>query len=221
MVEVIVKKNAKVRYTTLQNWSTNVYNLVTKRALVHEHATMEWVDCNLGSKITMKYPSVYLLGDHAHGEVLSLALANQGQIIDSGTKAIHKGKNTTSLIVSKSISLNGGRSSFRSLVSHSRGAVNSKSSTTCDALILDDQSRSDTYPKNILQEQTSTLTHEATVSKINNDQLTYLASRGLSTEQANALILNGFIEPVAKELPMEYAVELNALINMNMEGSVG
>ena len=221
VVEVVVKKNAKVRYTTLQNWSTNVYNLVTKRAIVHENAVMEWVDCNLGSKVTMKYPSIYLVGDKAHGEVLSLALANKGQIIDSGTKAIHKGKNTTSIIISKSICLNGGRSSFRSLVNHTKGASKSRSNISCNALILDDKSQTDTYPTNLVQEESSTITHEATVSKINTEQLTYLASRGLTPEQASALIVNGFIEPVVKELPMEYAVELNALINMSMEGSVG
>jgi Fe-S cluster assembly protein SufB len=220
VVEVVVKKNAKVRYTTLQNWSTNVYNLVTKRALVHENGIMEWVDCNLGSKITMKYPSVYLTGDNSHGEILSLALAGKGQIIDAGTKAIHKGKNTTSNIISKSISLNGGRSSFRSLINHAKGAKNSKSNVVCNALILDKISRTDTYPTNIEQEQQSFITHEATVSKLNSQQLNYLASRGLSEESASAMIINGFIEPVAKELPMEYSMELNALINMNMEGSV-
>ena len=221
VVEIVVKKNARVRYTTLQNWSTNVYNLVTKRALVHENAVMEWVDCNLGSKVTMKYPSVYLLGNNSHGEILSLALANTGQIIDSGTKAIHKGKNTSSLIVSKSISLNGGRSSFRSMVRHVKGAEYSKSNTNCEALILDDKSQTDTYPTNIVEEKNSTIAHEASVSKLNTEQLNYLCSRGITQEQAKSLIINGFIEPIAKELPMEYAMELNALINMSMEGSVG
>lgn len=221
VVEVIVMKDAKVRYTTLQNWSTNVYNLVTKRAIVHKNGIMEWVDCNLGSKVTMKYPSVYLLGDNSYGEILSLALANKGQIIDSGTKAIHKGKNTRSMIISKSVSMNGGRSSFRSLVKMNHNSVDSKSNISCDALLMDNSSRTDTYPTNELFEKTSTISHEASVSKIDEEQLNYLMSRGLSPEQSSALIMNGFLEPISKELPMEYAVELNALINMNMEGSVG
>jgi Fe-S cluster assembly protein SufB len=221
VVEVIVKKNAKVRYTTLQNWSTNVYNLVTKRALVEENGVMEWIDCNLGSKVTMKYPSLYLVGNNSYGEVLSLALANKGQIIDSGAKAIHKGKNSKSMIISKSISLNGGRSSFRSLVQMSPSTKDSDSKISCEALLLDDISRTDTYPTNIVSVKNCSIAHEASVSKIDSDQMQYLNSRGLSNEQASALILNGFLEPISKELPMEYAVELNSLINMSMEGSVG
>jgi len=221
VVEVIVKKNAKVRYTTLQNWSTNVYNLVTKRALILENGVMEWIDCNLGSKVTMKYPSLYLVGDNSYGEVLSLALANKGQIIDSGTKSIHKGKNSKSLIISKSVSLNGGQSTFRSLVQMNNPTKNSHSKISCEALLLDDKSKTNTYPTNISSIKDCSIAHEASVSKIDSDQLQYLKSRGLSKEQASALILNGFLEPITKELPMEYAVELNALINMSMEGSVG
>ena len=221
VVEVIVKKNAKVRYTTLQNWSTNVYNLVTKRALVGENGVMEWVDCNLGSKVTMKYPSLYLVGNNSYGEVLSLALANKGQIIDSGTKAIHKGKNSNSLIISKSVSLNGGQSTFRSLVQMNPLTQNSHSKISCEALLLDERSKTNTYPTNIVSVKDCSIAHEASVSKIDSEQLQYLKSRGLSKEQASALILNGFLDPITKELPMEYAVELNALINMSMEGSVG
>jgi Fe-S cluster assembly protein SufB len=221
VVEVIVKKNAKVRYTTLQNWSKNVYNLVTKRAMVEENGVMEWVDCNLGSKVTMKYPALYLVGDNAYGEVLSLALANKGQVIDSGAKAIHKGKNTKSMIISKSIALGGGRTSFRGLVNMTSLAKKSQSKISCEALLLDDNSQTDTYPTNIVSVKDCSIAHEASVSKIDSEKLQYLKSRGLSDEQASALILNGFLEPITKELPMEYAVELNALINMSMEGGVG
>ena len=221
VVEVMVLKNARVRYTTIQNWSTNVYNLVTKRALVRENGIMEWVDCNLGSKITMKYPSIYLTEAGAHGEVLSIALANKGQILDAGAKAIHIAPNTSSIIQSKSICLNGGRTSYRGLLQMSKGSKGAKSNVICDALILDDRSQTDTYPTNKVDEAEVTLSHEASVSKVSEEQLFYLKSRGLSENEAAALIVAGFIEPIMKELPMEYAAELNALINMNMEGSVG
>jgi len=220
VVEVIVKKNARVRYTTLQNWSTNVYNLVTKRAIVQDNAIMEWVDCNLGSKVTMKYPSVYLTGPKAHGEILSMALANKGQILDAGARVIHNAPDTSSLITSKSICLNGGRTSYRGTVRIAKGAYNSKNAVSCDALILDNNSRTDTYPKNDIFERDVSVSHEASVSKVNDEQLFYLQSRGLDSQQASALIISGFIEPVVKELPMEYAVELNQLINMSMEGAI-
>ncbi|MBN1915934.1 Fe-S cluster assembly protein SufB [Candidatus Dojkabacteria bacterium] len=221
VVEIIVKKNARVRYTTIQNWSNNVYNLVTKRAIAHENAVMEWVDCNLGSKVTMKYPSVYLVQPRAHGEVLSIAMAGKGQHQDAGAKMIHSAKNTTSIINSKSICFDGGRTSYRGLMKIHKGAKNSKSQVTCDALILDNKSRTDTYPYNEIDEKKVTLGHEASVSKVSEAQRFYLMSRGISEEEANAMILSGFIEPIAKELPMEYAIELNALIQMSMEGSVG
>lgn len=220
VVEVVVEKNARVRYTTLQNWSTNVYNLVTKRALVRENGIMEWVDCNLGSKVTMKYPAVYLAEPYAHGEVLSMAMAGKGQHIDSGGKAVHIAPYTTSIINSKSISMNGGRSSYRGLVKAGANALHSSSKVTCDALIMDNESQTDTYPLNIVENSNIKISHEAKVSKLDEEQLFYLLSRGLSPEQAGALIVSGFIEPVVKELPMEYALELNALINMSMEGSV-
>ncbi|MEI7579777.1 MAG: Fe-S cluster assembly protein SufB [bacterium] len=221
VVEIVVKKNARVRYTTLQNWSTNVYNLVTKRALVHENAVMEWVDCNLGSKVTMKYPAAILVGPGAHGEILSIALAGKGQHLDAGAKVIHLAPNTSSIIHSKSICHDGGRSSYRGLLKIIPGATNSKSKIVCDALILDDRSRTDTYPTNDIREKNVETAHEASVSKINEEQIFYLMSRGLTEEQANALIVSGFIEPIVKELPLEYAMELNALINLTMEGSIG
>ena len=221
VVEIIVKKGARVRYTTIQNWSNNVYNLVTKRMLIEEEAFGEWIDGNLGSKVTMKYPSLYLTGKGARGEVLSLAFAGRGQHQDAGGKAMHFAPYTTSTITSKSVSVNGGRSSYRGMVKIINGAKGSKSFVRCDALLLDELSRSDTYPVNIVNEQDVTLGHEASVSKIGEQQLFYLMSRGLTETQATPLIVNGFIEPIVKELPLEYAVELNRLINLSMEGSVG
>lgn len=221
VVEIVVKKGARVRYTTIQNWSNNVYNLVTKRMLVEEDGHGEWIDGNLGAKVTMKYPSVILNGRGAKGEVLSLALAGKGQHQDAGGKAIHLAPHTTSTIDSKSVSLGGGRSSYRGMVKMINGTKGSKSFVRCDALLLDEISRSDTYPTNIVNEEDVTLGHEASVSKIGEDQLFYLMSRGLSEAQATSLIVNGFIEPIVKELPLEYAVELNRLINLSMEGSVG
>ena len=221
VVEIIVKKGARVRYTTVQNWSTNVYNLVTKRALVEEEGTMEWVDCNLGSKLTMKYPSVYLVGRKARGQVLSIAYAGVGQIQDAGAKAIHIAPETTSEIISKSIARGGGRTSYRGMVKIVHGAKEAKSRVVCDALIIDKYSRSDTYPTMDIQEQTASMEHEATVSKISDEQLLYLTSRGINAREAQSMIVNGFIEPVVKELPLEYSVELNRLIGLRMEGSVG
>ncbi len=221
VVEIIVKKGARVRYTTIQNWSTNVYNLVTKRARVEEEGIMEWVDGNLGSKLTMKYPSVYLVGRKAHGEILSIAYAGAGQHQDAGGKVVHVAAETTSQIISKSISRGGGRTSYRGLVQIIRGATNSKSKVVCDALLLDEASRSDTYPTMKIDEQDVTIEHEATVSKIGDEQLFYLLSRGIGKAQAESMIVNGFIEPIVKELPLEYAVELNRLIQLQMEGSVG
>jgi Fe-S cluster assembly protein SufB len=221
VVEIIVKKGARVRYTTIQNWSNNVYNLVTKRMFVEEEGIGEWIDGNLGSKRTMKYPSVYLNGKGAKGEVLSLALAGAGQHQDAGGKAFHFAPYTTSTITSKSVSLNGGRCSYRGMVKVVNGAKGSKSFVRCDALLLDELSRSDTYPVNIINEEDVTLGHEASVSKVGEQQLFYLMSRGLSEAQATSMIVNGFIEPIVKELPLEYAVELNRLINLSMEGSVG
>lgn len=221
VVEIIVKKGARVRYTTIQNWSTNVYNLVTKRARVEEEGTMEWIDGNLGSKITMKYPSVYLVGRKARGEVLSIAYAGPGQHLDAGGKAVHLAPETTSQIISKSISRGGGRTSYRGLVRIHPVAAGSKSKVVCDALILDKLSRSDTYPTMHIDNQNVQIEHEATVSKIGDEQLFYLQSRGVSKEQAQSMIVNGFIEPIVKELPLEYAVEMNRLIQLQMEGSVG
>lgn len=221
VVEIYALKGSKVRYTTIQNWSNNVYNLVTKRAVAYENARMEWIDCNLGSKITMKYPAVYLLGRKAHGEVLSIAYADKGQTQDAGAKIIHRAPETSSIINSKSICLNGGRTSYRGLLKATKNAKNSKSKVICDALIFDSRSRTDTYPTNEIDSKSFSLEHEASVSKVSEDQLNYLKSRGLSDEQATSLIVSGFLEPVAKELPMEYAVELNALLEMSMEGSVG
>jgi Fe-S cluster assembly protein SufB len=221
VVEIIVKKGARVRYTTLQNWSDNVYNLVTKRMLVEEEGFGEWIDGNIGSKITMKYPSVILNGKGAKGEILSLAFAGKNQHQDAGGKAIHLAPYTTSTITSKSVSVSGGRSSYRGMVKIINGAKGSKSFVRCDALLLDALSRSDTYPTNIVNEEDVTLGHEASVSKIGVEQLFYLMSRGLSETQATSMIVNGFIEPIVKELPLEYAVELNRLISLSMEGSVG
>jgi Fe-S cluster assembly protein SufB len=221
VVEIIAKKNARVRYTTIQNWSNNVYNLVTKRAAAYEDSVMEWIDGNIGSKVTMKYPSIYLLGKGARGEVLSVAFAGEGQHTDAGGKAIHAAPHTTSIINSKSVSKGGGRTGYRGLVRVEPGAHHAKSMVRCDALILDEVSRSDTYPYVEVEEQTAQLGHEATVARIGEDQLFYLMSRGLSEAEASAMIVNGFIEPITRELPMEYAVELNRLIELQMEGAIG
>jgi Fe-S cluster assembly protein SufB len=221
VVEIIVKPNARCRYTTIQNWSNNVYNLVTKRAVAYENATMEWVDGNLGSKLTMKYPAIWLLGEGAHGEVLSIAFGGKGQHQDAGGKAVHIAPNTTSVITSKSISKDGGRAGYRGLLEVAKGARNAKSKVVCDALILDEASRSDTYPYIKIDEDEVDIGHEATVSKIGEEQLFYLMSRGLSESEASAMIVSGFVEPITKELPLEYAVEMNRLIQLQMEGSVG
>jgi Fe-S cluster assembly protein SufB len=221
VVEIIIKEGARVRYTTIQNWSDNVYNLVTKRAAAYKDATMEWVDGNIGSKLTMKYPAIYLMDKGAHGEVLSLAYAGDGQHQDTGGKAVHYAPHTSSIITSKSISKGTGRSSYRGLLKVYKGAHDVKSSVKCDALLLDESARSDTYPKIEIDEEQVQIGHEATVSKVGDEQLFYLRSRGLSEEQATAMIVSGFIEPIVRELPMEYAVELNRLISLEMEGSVG
>lgn len=221
VVEIFVKKGARVRYTTIQNWSTNVYNLVTKRARAEEESIMEWVDGNLGSKVTMKYPSVYLVGRKAHGEVLSIAYAGRGQHQDAGGKMLHIAPETSSQIISKSISKAGGRTSYRGLVQVHPGAKKSKSKVVCDALLLDEASRSDTYPTMKIDENDVQMEHEATVSKIGDEQLFYLQSRGIDKAAAESMIVNGFIEPIVKELPLEYAVEMNRLIELQMEGSVG
>jgi Fe-S cluster assembly protein SufB len=221
VVEIIAKPGSRVRYTTVQNWSQNVYNLVTKRAIAQEKATVEWVDCNLGSKLTMKYPSVYLLGPEAHGEILSIAFAGNGQHQDAGGKIIHAAPRTTSSIFAKSISKDGGRSTYRGLLEVGKGATESRSKVVCDALLLDEDSRSDTYPTIRIDENDADVGHEATVSKIGDEQIFYLQSHGLDEEEASKMIVNGFIEPVTKELPMEYAVELNRLIELQMEGSIG
>jgi Fe-S cluster assembly protein SufB len=221
VVEIMAKPSARVRYTTVQNWSQNVYNLVTKRAVAQEKATMEWVDCNLGSKLTMKYPSIYLLGPEAHGEILSIAFAGEGQHQDAGGKIIHGAPRTSSSIFSKSISKDGGRSTYRGLLEVADGASESRSKVVCDALLLDEDSRSDTYPTIRIDENDADVGHEATVSKIGDEQVFYLQSHGLDEEEASKMIVNGFIEPVTKELPMEYAVELNRLIELQMEGSIG
>jgi Fe-S cluster assembly protein SufB len=221
VIEIIVRKGARMRYTTIQNWSNNVYNLVTQRALVHEGATMEWVDANLGSKLTMKYPSCYLLGPGAHGEILSIAFAQGVQHQDTGGKVIHVAPHTTSGIISKSISMAGGRASYRGLLKVHAGAHGSRSNVVCDALLLDEDSRSDTYPYIEIDEDDVSISHEATVSKVSEDQLFYLQSRGLSDEEATGLVVSGFIEPLVKELPMEYAVEMNRLVQLQMEGSIG
>ncbi|MBS2961574.1 Fe-S cluster assembly protein SufB [Actinocrinis puniceicyclus] len=221
VVEIVVKKNARVRYTTIQNWSNNVYNLVTKRAAAHEGATMEWIDGNLGSKVTMKYPAVWLLGEHAKGETLSIAFAGEGQHQDAGSKMVHAAPHTSSTIISKSVARGGGRTSYRGLVQIQEGAHHSKSNVKCDALLVDTISRSDTYPYVDVREDDVQMGHEATVSKVSEDQLFYLMSRGLSEDEAMAMIVRGFVEPIARELPMEYALELNRLIEMQMEGAVG
>lgn len=221
VVEIIVKKGARVRYSTIQNWSGDVYNLVTKRAVAYEGATMEWVDGNIGSKVTMKYPSVYLMGKCAHGEVLSIAFAGKGQHQDTGGKVVHVANDTSSAITSKSISKDGGRAGYRGLLKVYGGLSNIKSHVVCDALILDQRSRSDTYPYIEIDSEDVAIEHEARVSRISEEQLFYLMSRGLNEQEASMMIVNGFIEPLVKQLPMEYAVELNRLIELEMEGSVG
>lgn len=221
VVEIFVKKNARVRYTTVQNWSKNVYNLVTKRATAEERAVMEWIDCNIGSKVTMKYPAVYLTGPGAHGEVLSIAYAGAGQHQDAGAKMMHLASDTTSRIISKSISKDGGRTSYRGLVHVAKGAKHCRASVVCDALLLDPASRSDTYPTMNVHEPESVLEHEATVEKIGADKLFYLMARGISEEDARGLLVNGFIEPIVKEIPLEYSIELNRLMNLEMKESIG
>jgi len=221
VVEIIVKKNARCRYTTIQNWSNNVYNLVTKRAVAYEGATMEWVDGNIGSKVTMKYPAVYLMGEHAKGETLSVAFAGEGQHQDAGSKMVHLAPHTSSSVISKSVARGGGRTSYRGLVQIEEGAYGSASTVKCDALLVDQISRSDTYPYVDIREDDVSMGHEATVSKVSEDQLFYLMSRGLGEDEAMAMIVRGFVEPIARELPMEYALELNRLIELQMEGAVG
>ena len=221
VVEIIVKRRARCRYTTIQNWSNNVYNLVTKRAMAYGDSVMEWVDGNLGSRLTMKYPAIYLMEPGARGETLSIAFANKGQHQDAGAKMVHCAPHTSSRIISKSISKGGGRSSYRGLVRVNKGAEDCKSNVVCDALILDPASRSDTYPYIEVEEDQVAVEHEASVSKIAEEQLFYLMSRGMSEAEASAMIVTGFIEPLVKELPMEYAVEMNRLIELQMEGSVG
>jgi Fe-S cluster assembly protein SufB len=221
VVELIAMRGAHIRYTTIQNWSSNVYNLVTKRAVAHENAFVEWVDGNLGSKITMKYPGIYLVGEGAKGEVISVAFANEGQHQDAGAKIIHAAPNTTSTVTSKSISKGGGRTSYRGLLKVHKGAENVKAFVRCDALMLDEVSRSDTYPSIEIDEDQVSIEHEASVSKISEEQLFYLMSRGLNEVDAKTMIVNGFFEAFTKELPMEYAVELNRLLQLQMEGAVG
>jgi len=223
VVEIVVKAGGRCRYTTIQNWSNNVFNLVTKRAAAYRNATMEWVDGNLGSRLTMKYPAVYLMEPGAHGEVLSIAFAGEGQHQDAGAKMVHAAPNTTSTIVSKSISKGGGRAGYRGLVRVEPGAEDAKSFVRCDALILDEESRSDTYPYMEIEENDAEIGHEATVSKVGEEQLFYLMSRGLTEDEATSMIVAGFIEPIVKELPMEYAVEMNRLIELNMAeaGAIG
>ncbi|MBB2915238.1 Fe-S cluster assembly protein SufB [Streptosporangium becharense] len=221
VVEIVVKKGARCRYTTIQNWSNNVYNLVTKRAVAYEGATMEWIDGNIGSKVTMKYPAVYLMGEHAKGETLSVAFAGEGQHQDAGSKMVHLAPHTSSSVISKSVARGGGRTSYRGLVQIEEGAHGSASTVKCDALLVDQISRSDTYPYVDVREDDVSMGHEATVSKVSEDQLFYLMSRGLGEDEAMAMIVRGFVEPIARELPMEYALELNRLIELQMEGAVG
>ena len=221
VVEIIVKPGGRCRYTTIQNCSNNVYNLVTKRAVAQKGATMEWIDGNIGSKVTMKYPAVWLMGEHAKGETLSIAFAGEGQHQDAGSKMVHAAPNTSSSIVSKSVARGGGRTSYRGLVQVLEGAKGSKSTVRCDALLVDDISRSDTYPYADVREDDVSMGHEASVSKVGEDQLFYLMSRGMTEEEAMAMIVRGFVEPIARELPMEYALELNRLIELQMEGAVG
>lgn len=221
VVEIIVKKNARCRYTTIQNWSNNVYNLVTKRAVAQQGATMEWIDGNIGSKVTMKYPAVWLVGEHAKGETMSVAFAGEGQHQDAGAKMVHAAPNTSSTIISKSVARGGGRTSYRGLIQVNEGSYNAKTTVKCDALLIDDISRSDTYPYIDCREDDVSMGHEATVSRISEDQLFYLMQRGLNEDESAAMIVRGFVEPIARELPMEYAIELNRLIELQMEGAVG
>jgi Fe-S cluster assembly protein SufB len=221
VIEIVVKRGARVRYSTIQNWSNNVYNLVTQRAVVYADGVMEWVDANLGSKVTMKYPSCYLMEPGARGEILSIAFAGKGQHQDAGGKVVHFAPHTSSKITSKSISKSGGRTSYRGLLKVYKGAAGVRSNVVCDALLLDDKSRSDTYPYIEIDEDDVTIGHEASVSKVGEEQLFYLMSRGLSEEEATTMVVSGFIEPLVKELPMEYAVEMNRLIQLQMEGSIG
>ena len=221
VVELVAHKDAKLRYTTIQNWSSDVYNLVTKRAYAYEGATVEWIDGNIGSKLTMKYPGVYLMGERSYGETLSIAFAGKGQHQDTGAKMVHLAPNTTSKVTSKSVSRADGRSTYRGMLNVAKGATNVKSTVRCDALLLDDTSKTDTYPYMVIDQEDATITHEATVGKIGDDQIFYLMSRGFSEEDALSLIVNGFMEPFTKELPMEYAVELNRLIKLEMDDSVG
>jgi len=221
VVEIIVKKGGRCRYTTIQNWSTNVYNLVTKRAVAYKDATMEWIDGNIGSKLTVKYPAVYMMEPGARGEILSIAFAGKGQHQDAGAKVVHCAPDTSSVITSKSISKDGGRAGYRGLCKVEKEAINSKSRVVCDALILDDRSRSDTYPYIEVENNKVAIEHEASVSKISEEQLFYLMSRGMTEDEAAKMIVTGFIEPLIKELPMEYAVEMNRLIELEMEGTVG
>jgi Fe-S cluster assembly protein SufB len=221
VVEVIAKRGSRVRYTTIQNWANNIYNLVTKRAMAYGDSLVEWVDGNLGSRLTMKYPSVYMMEPGARGEILSVAFAGRGQHQDAGAKLVHCAPHTSGRIISKSISRGGGRSSYRGLVKVEKGAKKVKSNVVCDALILDPQSRSDTYPYIKVEEQDVSIGHEASVSRIGEEQLFYLTSRGLTEPEASTMIVSGFIEPLVRELPMEYALEMNRLIELQMEGSVG
>ena len=221
VVELVALKDAKLRYTTIQNWSADVYNLVTKRAYAHEGATVEWIDGNIGSKLTMKYPGVYLMGERAYGETLSIAFAGKGQHQDTGAKMVHLAPNTTSKVTSKSVSRLDGRSTYRGMLNVAKGATGVKSTVRCDALLLDDTSKTDTYPYMEINQEDATITHEATVGKIGDEQIFYLMSRGFNEEEALSLIVNGFMEPFTKELPMEYAVELNRLIKLEMDDSVG
>ena len=221
VVELVAHKDAKLRYTTIQNWSNDVYNLVTKRAYAYEGATVEWIDGNIGSKITMKYPGIYLMGPKAYGETLSIAFAGKGQHQDTGAKMVHLAPDTTSKITSKSVSRSNGRSTYRGLLNVAKGATNVKSTVRCDALLLDETSKTDTYPYLKINQEDATITHEATVGKIGDEQIFYLMTRGFSEEEALTLIVNGFMEPFTKELPMEYAVELNRLIKLEMDNSVG
>lgn len=221
VVELVALKDAKLRYTTIQNWSSDVYNLVTKRAYAHEGALVEWIDGNIGSKLTMKYPGIYLMGERAHGETLSIAFAGKGQHQDTGAKMVHLAPNTTSKVTSKSVSRLDGRSTYRGMLHVAKGATGVKASVRCDALLLDDTSKTDTYPYMEINQEDATITHEATVGKIGDEQIFYLMSRGFNEEEALSLIVNGFMEPFTKELPMEYAVELNRLIKLEMDDSVG
>ena len=221
VVELVAHKDAKLRYTTIQNWSNDVYNLVTKRAYAYEGAHVEWIDGNIGSKLTMKYPGIYLMGERAYGETLSIAFAGKNQHQDTGAKMVHLAPNTTSKITSKSVSRLNGRSTYRGLLTVAKGATNVKATVRCDALLLDDTSKTDTYPYMEINQEDATVTHEATVGKIGDEQIFYLMTRGFSEEEALTLIVNGFMEPFTKELPMEYAVELNRLIKLEMDGSVG